>query len=287
MNKLDFYKCTNTQKNFDSYLSEFLNKSLSVFNWNNLPENIDSDMLEFFLLMNGSVAFFKNNNLLYASHGTPAGVMDGNYIHKEYIVTNPYISENSLNLIDGENCVVIYNSPMDKQKIFGSCFRDVISRTSGILADNLSSLNCLQINSRVQTIVTADTSTVAKSAEEKLKDMYEGKPYAVITSNLASTINIDDKNNAQSKGISELINLNNYMYAQFLHFIGIRSNETEKKERLITSEINENDVELKMNLNIMLNQRKKAVEKINKLFDTDISIDVSDFLKEVKENESE
>ena len=148
-------------------------------------------------------------------------------------------------------------------------------------------MNCLQINARVQTIVTADNSNVAKSAELKLKDMYEGKPYSIITSNLASNISIDDKNNAQSKGISDLIDLNNYEYAQYLHALGIESNENNKKSRMIVDELKDNNFECLHNLHILLDSRKKAVEKINRLFNLHISVDIKPHLKEKEEKEDE
>lgn len=169
---------------------------------------------------------------------------------------------------------------MDKYITIHSAFNQIIKRTSGILADNLSSLNCLQINTRVQTIVTADNSNIAKSAELKLKDMYDGKPYSVITSNLASNINIDDKSNANSKNIADLIDLNNYEYAQYLHALGIESNENNKKSRMVVDELKDNNFECSHNLHILLDSRKKAIERINNIFGLNISVDIKEHLKE-------
>ena len=275
----EFYKCTNTTDNFNSFYFELLDKALSLFEWKNLPVNIDSDMLEFFLLTRGHIAFFKNDGQIHATFGTPADTLSENYTFTKYLVTNPYISNGkTFNLTVGSECVIVYNTPADKISITKSIFNRCLRRTAGILADNMSSLNCLQINSRVQTMVTADNSTIAKSAESVLKEMYEGKPYKVITSTLANNIQIENKNNVNSNTFSELINLNNYMYAQFLHSIGIKSNESSKKERLITAEIDENDTECQINLNQMFKSRKKAIEKINNLFGTNIEIKLNDVL---------
>lgn len=275
----EFYKCTNTTDNFNSFYFELLNKALSLFEWKNLPENIDSDMIEFFLLTRGHVAFFKSEDKLHVTFGTPSDRLNENYTFSKYLVTNPYISDGkTFNLSVGSECVVVYNTPADKISITKSIFNRCLRRTAGILADNISSLNCLQINSRVQTMVTADNSNIAKSAETVLKEMYEGKPYKVITNNLANNITIENKNNTNSNTFSELINLNNYMYAQYLHSIGIKSNETSKKERLITDEIDENDTECQINLNQMFRCREKAVEKINTLFGTNIEIKLNDIL---------
>lgn len=275
----EFYKCTNTVDNFNSFYFELLDKALSLFEWKNLPENIDSDMIEFFLLTRGHIAFFKSDDKLHATFGTPSDTLDENYTFTKYLITNPYISGGeTFNLTVGSDCIVVYNTPCDKVSITKSIFNRSLRRTAGILADNMSSLNCLQINSRVQTMVTADNSNIAKSAESVLKEMYDGKPYKVITSTLANNIDIENKANVNSNTFSELINLNNYMYAQYLHSIGIKSNESAKKERLITAEIDENDTECQLNLNQMLKSRKKAVEKINKLFDTNIEVKLNEIL---------
>ena len=282
----NFYKCTNTTDNFFSYYIELLNKAINVFEWKNVPDNIDTDTLETILFRCGDVAFFKYNDTFYISHGNQSGEMTYNFTPEKYLVSNPYIEKGkNFNLSPDIDCVIIYNTPVDKYISLKSSFNEIIKRTAGILSDNLSSLNCLQINTRVQTIVTADNSNVAKSAEMKLKDLYDGKPYSVITSNLASNINIDDKSNANSKNIADLIDLNNYEYAQYLHALGIESNENNKKSRMVVDELKDNNYECLHNLHILLDSRKKAVEKINRLFNLDISVDIKQYLKEKEEKE--
>ena len=282
----NFYKCTNTTDNFFSYYIELLNKAINVFEWKNVPDNIDTDTLETILFRCGDVAFFKYNDTFYISHGNQSGEMTYNFTPEKYLVSNPYIEKGkNFNLSPDIDSVIIYNTPVDKYISLKSAFNEIIKRTAGILSDNLSSLNCLQINTRVQTIVTADNSNVAKSAEMKLKDLYDGKPYSVITSNLASNINIDDKSNANSKNIADLIDLNNYEYAQYLHALGIESNENNKKSRMVVDELKDNNYECLHNLHILLDSRKKAVEKINRLFNLDISVDIKPHLKEKEEKE--
>ena len=282
----NFYKCTNTTDNFFSYYIELLNKAINVFEWKNVPDNIDTDTLETILFRCGDVAFFKYNDTFYISHGNQSGEMTYNFTPEKYLVSNPYIEKGkNFNLSPDIDSVIIYNTPADKYISLKSSFNEIIKRTAGILSDNLSSLNCLQINTRVQTIVTADNSNVAKSAEMKLKDLYDGKPYSVITSNLASNINIDDKSNANSKNIADLIDLNNYEYAQYLHALGIESNENNKKSRMVVDELKDNNFECLHNLHILLDSRKKAVEKINRLFNLDITVDIKPHLKEKEEKE--
>ena len=84
--------------------------------------------------------------------------------------------------------------------------------------------------------------------------------------------------------IAQLVELQQFIIGQFYQNIGIKFNSTNKKERLITDEINFQDDFLAVNLYTMLESRKEAVEKINELFGTDISVELSEILKPVIED---
>ena len=71
----------------------------------------------------------------------------------------------------------------------------------------------------------------------------------------------------------------------FFEPLGIESNENNKKSRMITDELRDNNVECIHNMHILLDSRKKAVEKINRLFNLDISVDIKSHLKEKEEKD--
>lgn len=280
-----FYKCTDTTLNYFSYRDELLNKAMSIFEFENLPETIDSDSLNFFRLINGHVGFFMLNNNLYCSWGTLGGELNINREWSKYIITNPALQKSYEFNID-KDCIVMYNSPIQKFTL-RSNFYDILRRTAGILSDNLSSINCMQINSRVQSIVSVDNSNLASSAEIALKDKYNGKPYRVLTNNLANTIKVDDTAHNSITDIKDLINLNNYMYAQFLHTIGISSLEVQKPEHILSAESTDDYEECQINLDIMLKSIQSAIDKINKKWGFDIKVKTPYKKERVKEETEE
>jgi hypothetical protein len=83
--------------------------------------------------------------------------------------------------------------------------------------------------------------------------------------------------------------LNEYkteIWNEALSFLGI-NNLSEKKERLISNEINSNNELINLNLQSYLVPRQKAAEQFNKLFGTNVEVKVrSDLYNIIKEQDS-
>ena len=73
----------------------------------------------------------------------------------------------------------------------------------------------------------------------------------------------------------DLIRLNQYLKAGLNNAIGLNSNSAMKKERLITAEIDVNNTALYPLIDDMLECRRIAIEKINTMFETDISVELN------------
>lgn len=63
--------------------------------------------------------------------------------------------------------------------------------------------------------------------------------------------------------------------------------KTTKKSRMVVDELKDNNFECIHNLHILLDSRKKAVEKINKMFNLNIKVDIKEHLKEKEEEEND
>ena len=76
--------------------------------------------------------------------------------------------------------------------------------------------------------------------------------------------------------------------AMFDTDIGIPNSNTDKKERLITDEVNSNNVETASKCAMWLDELKKGCKKANDLFGLSLSVDWRvDPIKEVQENAGE
>ena len=87
--------------------------------------------------------------------------------------------------------------------------------------------------------------------------------------------------------ITELVELHQYIIANYYNNIGIKTNYQMKKERLITDEINSLNDFLAVSLDSMLSARTAAIDKVNKMFGTNIKVKLKDYLEVfIEDNEN-
>lgn len=283
------------EENYNFYFKWLLAKLHDLFIWKNIPDHIDVTALNNELFLNGQVCWTEmKDGKVYPLYGNVSGRENAFYCPTKYIIANPVLGSKSVNIdpLNGEvDGIMMYNSPADKTFTWlpgsGGLYQ-LIKQTATLLADNIVSINTAQINSRVNTIVTADSVQLKNSAEEYLKRLYSGKPYTVMDENLLENIHINPVSSPQLANVlAQLIELHQYIIAQFFNNIGIKTNPVNKKERLITGEIDSVDNFLAVNLNEMLKSRQVACALINAMFDMDISVELAEELKPVLEQSIE
>lgn len=158
----------------------------------------------------------------------------------------------------------------------GGLYR-LIYQTAGLLADNISSLNISQINGRVSQIWTADNDAMARTVEEIMRDIYEGHPYRVVSQDILNKVNaIPSAQTGQSNTLLNLIEAHRAILQDFYNEIGIGYQGNSKRERVNTAEIGLMKGCLDISLSGMLANLQAAVDKVNELFGTDITVDVND-----------
>ena len=286
------YGICDVAENYNFYFQYLLSKLHSMFVWHNLPETIDVDSLNNQLFLNGMTCFTKFNDKLYCLEGNVGGKPNEYYYPTTFTIANPILgSKQAIILGDNQDSVMMYNSRTDKQTMWlpsGGGLFQLIKQTATLLADNIVSISTAQINSRIQAVFTAESQAQANTAEMIIKDLYAGKPYRTVPGDELEKFTVQGINNtAMPNIIAQLVELQQFIIGQFYQNIGIKFNSTNKKERLITDEINFQDDFLAVNLYTMLESRKEAVEKINELFGTDISVELSEILQPVIEDKKD
>ena len=286
---------SNVQENFELYFNLLVNKCCNLFKWEGLPSSVNERFLMTQLILNGKVCWFTDKGNIYALNGNWGGTPNAYYEPTQWIVANPILGSKTLTVrnMDGSNsiekldgivmgltdCDLINQSP-----IRGGLYR-LIYQTAGLLADNISSLNISQINGRVSQIWTADNEALARTFEEICKDIYEGHPYKVVSQDILNKVNaVPTAQTGQSNTLLNLIEAHQYILASFYNEIGLPSNWNMKRERINTAETELMTGSLDVSIYNMVKNLKAAVEKINELFGTSISVD---FNEEIKEDEAE
>ena len=292
---IEYGGVTNVQDNFELYFDLLTNKCCNLFKWEGLPETVNERFLMMQLILTGRVVWFADNGNIYALNGSWGGTPNCYYEPTEWIVANPVLGSKTLKVrnMDGSNSIdkldgiVMGLTDVDLIKqnpTKGGLYR-LIYQTAGLLADKISSLNVSQINGRVSQIWTADNDALARTFEEICKDIYEGHPYKVVSQDILNKVNaVPTAQTGQSNTLLNLIEAHQYILASFYNEIGLPSNWNMKRERINTAETELMTGSLDVSIYNMEKNLQAAVEKINELFGTSISVR---FNEEIKEDEAD
>lgn len=230
------------------------------------------------LIIDGDVCITKFNDELYACIGAPGGQPDEYYKPSIYTIANPILGSKIVK--DGVDGVIIYNTPLDAY-VSGGLY-GLISQTATLLADNIVSINCCQINSRVTAITTADSPAQRIEAEATLKSMYAGYPFKVVGSDIIDKITVNPIATANtSQNLAELIELHNYIIANYFQSIGIKSNDIRKKAHVLQDEIDSQNDYLQISILELLTSWQSGFNKVNEMFGTDIHVELNPVLLDV------
>lgn len=264
--------------NYDFYFKWLLSKTCSCFYIKNLPETMDEFYIISNLLTDGDICITEFNDKLYACIGAPGGQPDEYYRPSVYTIANPVLGSKIVE--NNKTGVIIYNTPLDAY-ISGGLY-GLISQTATLLADNIVSINCCQINSRVTAMVTADGEGQAIAAEAILKSMYAGHPFKVLRSDLIDKIGVNPIATANvSQNLTELVELHNYIVANYFQSIGIKSNDIRKKAHVLQDEIDSQNDYLQISILELLTSWQKGFDKVNELYGTDIHVELNPVLLDV------
>ncbi len=278
------------EEQYRFYFKHLLGKCHSLFKLGNVPEKFDTHYFLNSLFLFGQVGVADFNGNLYAVLGNPGGEPNAYYKPTQYVVANPVLGSKQFTINKGreDNAVVVYLTPSDETPAMASGLYPLIQQTATLMADNIVSINCAQMNTRVQAIVTADTPELRKSAEIALQQLYGGKPWQVLDQDLMDKIGVNPIAGATTaNSLQQLIETQQYLMAQFYQNLGIKSNAINKKERLITDEVNSQDDFISISFNTMFESIKNGLERVNEMFGTDITIEKNGVLMDTVADDEE
>ena len=261
------------------YIKDTLIRTQKMFDYSNIPKTIPQEQLELLLQRNGYAIITKVNGELYAFYGGLGGEPDAYYLPTIATVANPALKFTKSMVIDKE-CVVIKNDVM----FMG--LMPLIQSTSYLLAQADISFKYALINGRMKAIVTAPNDEVKASLDEMFKQIEKGSSLKVVVDDdLMNELKVSPYG-SNDNGI-DIIELKQYIIGSFYQKLGIQSNFNMKREALNSAESALNDDILYPLIDQMLEERQKGVEKINELYGTNISVELSSVWKQLREQEDQ
>lgn len=264
-NGIALYKPTDKTGNIYHLINSYLNKTLAMFQYSNLPDSLPDVEIEKMLQVNGQafITEYDGNivalkiDLIHDEVDVYGNAKTGNVYYPD---TKTY---DKVNLSDG---VLIVNDYL------GLGLLEIFKKYAYLINESALSLNMANFWKRTEKVFTANDDATAESVKNYLSKTEKGEIGLVTGNLLYDSINV---NSPQSNGTSlgELIEYHNYLKSQLYSEIGLYTNENMKKERLITSEVETGLNAIYPLVDNMLDNRVQGFDKVNEMFDLDIEVE--------------
>lgn len=245
------------------YYNRLLELAINMYEWKNLPDTIDERFLELTLFSDGMAVYFRDEVLGDLCLQTMIGGNLDVYripMERTAYATNGYqVQLNPLNSVIIFNNYTHTNSMLDVEMYARRLYE--IERT-------------IDVNVKAQkTPILIQGSEAQRLTLKNLYMQYDGnEPFIFGDDKLNVTgLNVLVTN---APYVADKLNvLKRQIWNEALTYLGIDNANTEKKERLVSSEVETNLGGVEAQRFCRLNARRKAAEQINKLFGTNIEVD--------------
>ena len=262
-------------KALNDFIDNMLIKCNQMFIYKNLPDGITKRIIETFLLENGYCIFTKENDKYYVFTGGLGGELNEYYEYTKCIVSNPYLKLNKEYTLN-EDCILIRNDSKMKGLI------PLLSKYGVLCGDCEISINMLTNNLRTQFFISASDDKTKNSANEFIKKLCDGELSIIGENQFLDGVKVHNVT-SQANYIQQFIELNQYLKASAFNEIGLDANFNMKRERLTVNEVELNTSILIPLADNMLEERKNAIDLINKKYGLNIEVDLSSVWKMQKE----
>lgn len=257
---------TETGRRSAFWFSRLCDMVVSLFEWKGLPDTVNRDYLEHVLMTEGSIIWLNDSEgNLRALRGARFG-FDPYGFPTNATIANPVLGTLTADI--GKNAVWMRNNRYAKPTI-------PVIRAFAIqlaLIDVDFKVNLDNLKTTVLFKVTNDGQ--ARKLKEIYKKVIDGEP-AIINASTDDWFN-DDDITVFSQDVrylcDKLLADRRTVLNDFLSQFGVNNIVVEKKERLVTGEVSGNDQELAIMASYWLDTRIEAVDKINAMFGTAISV---------------
>lgn len=264
----------NNNLTYHQYLNRLLELSVSMFDWSGLPDTVDPRFLELSLFNDGQAVFFYDEVLGYLalqciSNG-PFNVYRIPTRRRAYAV-NGYQRD-----LTAADSVIIWNNYMHINSVL-----DVIQ-----FAKRLYNLDrIIDVNANAQkTPVLIQATEQQRLTLLNLYQKYDGNEPVIFGDKNLDINALKALSTGAPYVADKLYQLKTQIWNEALTYLGISNVSVEKKERLISDEVNRTQGGTIASRYSRLQARREACEQINRMFDLDIWCDYrEDFVPEVTE----
>lgn len=248
------------------YFNRLTELATTVFEWENLPNTVDSRFLELALFTDGYCVFFYDDVVGYLClRCTLGGTLSVYDIPNERMA---YAPNGYQNILNQSNSVIIFNNFL---------------HTNNVLEVQTYAKRLYNIDRTIDVNINAQKTPILIQASENqrlsLKNLYmkyEGNEPYIFADN---TLNKDCLQVLRTDApyvCDKLFDLKTNIWNEYLTYIGIPNVSVQKRERLISDEVMRSQGGVTASRNSRLLARLQAVDAINKMFGLNIKCKIKD-----------
>lgn len=259
--------------NYINYFNRLVEIGISVYEWINVPSSVDTRFLELVLLSEGQILWFKDDvveNYVVMQFAS-GGDLD---IYRVPTIRDAYAVNGYTNTLYNYDSVIIYNN--------------LLRETSMLAIDKFASDlvlldSIIRINANSQkTPIMIRCSENQRLTIENLFMQYDGNAPVIfgdksLDLNAMSVLKLDAPFNAD-----KIYELKTNIWNEALTYFGVPNVSIQKKERLITDEVNRTMGGVIASGYSRLTARKNACKQINEMFGLDVDCKIREGI-DVKE----
>ena len=259
---------------FKRYL---LDEVFSVYEWT-MPENWAENYFKVVLYCIGYISVLETDKFGVIPQHCGLGGYNVFYQPRWCIVNNPLFKKTYTPVI-GKDCEVIKLQP-DWCGIY-----DLVDYYGDLLALTAETAGVNILNSKLSFVFFSKNKAAAESFKKLYDDIASGNPAAFPDKDLLDdegrlTMEMFNQNVGQNFIADRLLDVMRTIRNMFLTDIGIPNANTDKKERLITDEVNANNFETRSKASLWLSELKKGCSKVREMFGIDLDVNWAEGLRE-------
>lgn len=245
------------------YLRTLVGISQTVFEYENMPDTVNIEFLERHLLRSGYCFFFNDPVLGYLTLGGTFRDLDVYGYPSKFEArgqNGKYFNQD----LDNSNCVMMFDNIERQPIIMG------LSTYANRMADMVIAAQANARKQKTPYLISADEDTLV-SIQNILRDINANLP-EVITKTSFNKEDITVWNLTAPLIVKDLREEFTACFNEALTFIGIPNVQMQKRERMISDEVNRSMGGVEANSYRRYQARLYAVDKINKMFGLNIEV---------------
>ena len=275
---VNLYQITNKERNLYDYLRSIINRTLSMFEYENLPDTLKSSIMEDQLQENGYTVIFKYQNNLYSTVAGLSGREKSPYNEPTTAIINVPALNFNQTLAINKDCVLIKNDDLMVGLL------PTILKHGTLSIENEITMLLADYNARIQTLISAGTDQTIQDAQNYINQIIDGNLSVVGESAFYQDLKTHNPSQNAKENFQDLIAYQQFIKSDLYNELGLSSLNNMKKERLITSEVDSESDQIFPLVDNMLRNRKEGVKMVNKLFNGKINVDFGSTWKDKADN---